>query len=53
MSVVENELIAAPDSLSLNRLLERCGLKVNRSTLFCHPMRHIEKGRLASVGEVR
>ena len=52
-TVVENELIAEPNGLSLDELLERCGLKVDRSTLFRHLARLIEKGRVERVGKAR
>lgn len=52
-AILENQLIAEPGGLSLDALLERCGLKVDRSTLFRHLARLIEKGRVERVGKAR
>lgn len=53
VSVVENELIAEPNGLSLDELLARCRLNVDRSTLFRHLARLIETGRVERVGKAR
>jgi hypothetical protein len=50
---IESELAAAPDGLSLDDLLARCGLKVDRSTLFRHLTHLIEIGRVERTGNAR
>ena len=52
-ALVESELISAPGGLSLDELLARCGLNVDRSTLFRHLARLIELGRVERVGNAR
>ncbi len=52
-AVLEKNLIGHPDGLPLDELLERSGLKVDRSTLFRHLARLIEKGRVERVGKAR
>ncbi len=52
-AVIENNLIANSDGLTLDQLLERSGLKVDRSTLFRHLARLIETGRAERIGNAR
>jgi hypothetical protein len=52
-ALVENELSAEPEGISLDELLQRCELKVDRSTLFRHLVRLIEIGRVERVGKAR
>jgi hypothetical protein len=52
-AVIEKELIAHPDGVSLDELLACCGLKVDRSTLFRHLAQMIEKGRVERTGNAR
>jgi hypothetical protein len=52
-AIIENELTAQPAGLSLDELLARCGLKVDRSTLFRHLARLIEKGYVERIGNAR
>ena len=52
-ALAESELISAPEGLSLDELLARCGLKVDRSTLFRHLTKLIDLGRVERVGNAR
>jgi hypothetical protein len=52
-NLVEKELGAAPDGISLDELLQRCALEVDRSTLFRHLARLIEIGRVERIGKAR
>lgn len=52
-ALVENELSAKPEGISLDELLQRCELKVDRSTLFRHLARLIEIGHIERVGKAR
>lgn len=52
-AAIENSLIGHPDGLTLDELLERSGLEVDRSTLFRHLTRLIETGRAERIGDAR
>ena len=52
-NLVEKELGVAPDGISLDELLQRCALEVDRSTLFRHLARLIEIGRVERIGKAR
>ena len=52
-SAIENTLIANPDGLTLDQLLECSGLEVDRSTLFRHLAKLIEQGRAERLGKAR
>jgi hypothetical protein len=52
-TLVEDELIAQPAGLSLDELLRRCALTVDRSTLFRHLSSLVEMGRVERVGKAR
>jgi hypothetical protein len=52
-AVLESTLATHPDGLPLDELLERSGLKVDRSTLFRHLTRLIETGRAERIGDAR
>jgi len=52
-AVIESTLAAHPDGLPLDELLERAGLKVDRSTLFRQLTRLIETGRAERIGDAR
>ncbi len=52
-AAIENCLIGQPDGLTLDELLERSGLEVDRSTLFRHLTRLIETGRAERIGDAR
>ena len=52
-TVIENSLIAHPEGLTLDQLLERSGFTVDRSTLFRHLARLIERGSAERVGNAR
>lgn len=52
-AAIENTLIGQPDGLTLDELLERSGLEVDRSTLFRHLTRLIETGRAERIGDAR
>ncbi|MBE0614847.1 MAG: hypothetical protein IH604_14350 [Burkholderiales bacterium] len=50
---IEASLIAHPEGLSLDELVELLGLKVDRSTLFRHMAHLIEQGRVERIGKAR
>ncbi len=52
-AAIESNLIAWPDGLTLDELLERSALEVDRSTLFRHLSRLIESGRAERIGKAR
>ena len=52
-AVIEKNLIGHPDGLPLDELLQRSGLKVDRSTFFRHLTRLIEGGRAQRIGRAR
>ncbi len=52
-AIIEGSLIAHPDGLTLDELVERSGLEVDRSTLFRHLAHLIELGRAERVGKAR
>jgi hypothetical protein len=52
-AAIKMSLIAYPDGLSLDELVEHSGLKVDRSTLFRHLTHLIEQGRAERVGKAR
>ena len=52
-SAIENSLIANPDGLTLDQLLECSGFEVDRSTLFRHLAKLIEQGRAERLGKAR
>jgi len=52
-AAIEKNLIAWPDGLTLDELLERSALEVDRSTLFRHLTRLIERGRAERIGKAR
>lgn len=52
-TAIETSLIANPDGLTLDQLLERSGLAVDRSTLFRHLAKLIEQGRAERLGKAR
>ncbi len=52
-AVIKNKLSGYPDGLALDQLLARSGLQVDRSTLFRHLTRLIEKGRAERIGDAR
>lgn len=52
-AAIESSLIAHPDGLSLDELLEHSGFEVDRSTLFRHLARLIETGRAERIGKAR
>ena len=52
-SVIESKLLEHPDGLTLDELLARSGLEIDRSTLFRHLARLIERGRAQRVGKAR
>jgi hypothetical protein len=52
-SAIESSLIANPDGLTLDQLLERSGFEVDRSTLFRHLAKLIEQGRAERLGKAR
>ena len=52
-AIIENSLIAHPDGLTLDELLEQSGLNVDRSTVFRHLTHLIEQGRAERIGNAR
>ncbi|MBE0624425.1 MAG: hypothetical protein IH606_06405 [Burkholderiales bacterium] len=52
-AAIQMTLLAHPDGLSLDELVEHSGLKVDRSTLFRHLTRLIATGRAQRVGKAR
>lgn len=52
-SLIENELTRYPDGLTLDELLQRSELEVDRSTLFRHLTQLIEQGRAQRIGNAR
>ena len=52
-AAIERSLIAHPDGLTLDELLERSGLEVDRSTLFRHLAQLIQQGRAERFGKAR
>ena len=52
-AAIELSLIDHPEGLSLDELVERSGLKVDRSTLFRHLTTLIESGRAERIGKAR
>lgn len=52
-ATIESSLLAHPDGLTLDELLERSGLEVDRSTLFRHLAQLIQQGRAERFGKAR
>lgn len=52
-AAIQSKLIAAPEGLTLDELLERSGFDVDRSTLFRHLVRLIEQGKVERIGKAR
>jgi hypothetical protein len=52
-AAIETCLIAHPEGLSLDQLVEHSGLQVDRSTLFRHLTHLIESGRVERIGKAR
>ena len=52
-AALEIDLMAHPDGLTLDQLLEHSGFKVDRSTLFRHLSRLIAQGRAERIGKAR
>lgn len=52
-AVIERNLIGHPEGLALDELLQRSGLKVDRSTFFRHLTRLIKDGRAERIGRAR
>ena len=52
-TLIESSLIAHPDGLTLDQLLEHSGFNVDRSTLFRHLARLIERGSAERIGKAR
>ena len=52
-AVIENKLAEHPDGFSLDELLAFSELKVDRSTLFRHLTRLIERGQAERIGNAR
>lgn len=52
-AAIESNLILWPDGLTLDELLERSALEVDRSTLFRHLSRMIQRGRAERTGKAR
>ncbi len=52
-AVIENKLAEKPDGFTLDELLQYSELKVDRSTLFRHLTRLIERGRAERIGKAR
>lgn len=52
-AAIQSSLIAHPDGLTLDELLERSGFQVDRSTLFRHLARLIQAGGVERVGKAR
>jgi hypothetical protein len=52
-AAIETCLIAHPEGLSLDELVEHSGLQVDRSTLFRHLTHLIEGGRVERIGKAR
>lgn len=52
-AAIETVLIAHPEGLSLDELVEHSGLQVDRSTLFRHLTHLLESGRAERVGKAR
>ena len=52
-AAIQHNLVAASDALTLDELLERSGLEVDRSTLFRHLTALIQQGRVERLGKAR
>lgn len=52
-AAIQHNLIAASGALTLDELLERSGLEVDRSTLFRHLTALIQQGRVERLGKAR